>query len=160
MKVVDKLLISYALCALAVFAGIVYKSNTSRPYFLFSYDHPIIYANGITFFEGGSDAFKELHTIISHPLGFHNMKSIITSMDDREIFKKTYAVYFFDDSLFSAKIIEKDDDYTSEKEPDLTESHLIEYPQKEFFQVIFQDSGLCCYSSLLTDSVQCVKLIS
>lgn len=160
MKIVDKLLIGYACCALVVFAGIVYLSHTSRPDFLLSKSQPIIYADGITFFEGGSDAFKELHTIEQHPLGFHNMKSMISSIDDTEIFKKTYAVYFFNDSLFSVKIIEKDDDYTSEVEPDVTEAHLIEYPQEEFFQVIFQDKDLFCYSSLLTDSVQCVKLIS
>ncbi|PSW06822.1 hypothetical protein [Photobacterium lipolyticum] len=160
MRVADKLLISYAFCAFTVFIGIVYKSYTSRPDFLSVNDQPIVYAHGITFFEGGYDAFQELHTIDLHPLGFHTMRSSISSINDTEIFKKAYAVYFFNDSLFSAKIIDKDDDYTSDQEPDLTESHLIEYSQKEFFQIIFQDKELFCYSSMLTDSVQCVKLIT
>ncbi|RWX57542.1 hypothetical protein [Photobacterium chitinilyticum] len=160
MRVASKLLISYAICAFIVFVSIVYKSNNNRPDFLYGNDQPIIYADGITFFEGGYDAFKELHTIELHPLGFHTMRSSITSMNDMEIFKKAYSVYFFNDSLFSVKFTDKDDDYTSDQEPDLTESHLIEYPQKEFFQIVFQNKELFCYSSMLTDSVQCVKLIT
>ncbi|MDF2152830.1 hypothetical protein [Vibrio sp. CAU 1672] len=159
MRTVDKLLGGYAFCALAVFISMMYKIHTVRPDFLINNHQPIVHANGITFADGSYDAFKVLHTVKSHPLGYHKMSSLVTSVDDTEIFKMTYAVYFFNDVLFSAKIIEKDDNYTQEQEPDLTEAHMIEYPQEEHFQILFQDNELACYSSLLTDSVQCVKLI-
>lgn len=159
MKAVDKLLTGYALCALAVFIGIGYRSYDHCPFFLKSKAEPIVYAHGITFYKDGSEPFKELHTAKRNPLGFHQMKSTLLSRNSEKIFKKTYAVYFWTDTVFSAELIDKDEDYTSDQESDVTEAHLIEYPQQEFFQAVYQDNELFCYTSLLTDSVQCVKLI-
>ncbi|WP_275862783.1 hypothetical protein [Vibrio sp. CAU 1672] len=90
------------------------------------------------------------------------MKTTIMSIDEQETetLRKAYDVYFWGGEVFSIKLTSKDQGYTAEDEPDYTEAHLLEYPHEQFFQVIFQDSEVVCYSSLLINSVKCIKLFA
>ncbi|PSW06821.1 hypothetical protein [Photobacterium lipolyticum] len=160
MKNINKLLVGYAICASVVFVGILFKNHLSHPLFMMSNHDPIVYGHGIKFSENSVYRYRKFHTIEHGILGFHQMKTTIMSIDGQETLKKTYDVHFWDDEVFSIKLTSKDKDFTAEDEPDYSEAHILEYPQEQFFQIVFQDSELICYSSLLTSSVKCIKLFT
>lgn len=125
-----------------------------------SYFDPIVYGHGIKFSENSVYRYRKFHTIEHGMLGTHRMKTTIMSLDEQDTLKKSYDVHFWDDDVFSIKLTSKDKDYTAEDEPDYSEAHMLEYPQEQYFQIIFQDREVVCYSSLLTNSVKCIKLFT
>ncbi|MGF1717639.1 hypothetical protein L4D08_22510 [Photobacterium chitinilyticum] len=160
MKIINKFLVGYAICATVVLVGILFRNHLSHPLFMVGNHDPIVYGHGTKFSEHSVYRYRKLHTIEHGVLGLYQMKTTIMSIDEQKTFKKTYDVHFWDDEVFSIKLTSKDKDFTGEDEPDYSEAHILEYPQEQFFQIIFQDRELMCYSSLLTNSVKCIKLFT
>lgn len=160
MRKIYKLLACYAICAFVVLVGILINNVRNQPLFMKSSYDPIVYGHGIKFSDNSVYKYRKFHTIEHGMFGRHRMKTTIMSIDEPETLRKTYDVHFWDLDVFSIKLTSKDKHYTAEDEPDYSEAHMLEYPQDQFFQIIFQDSELFCYSSLLINSVKCIKLFT
>lgn len=149
----------YTLSTMSVLVLIaIYSLNVyHRPLFLEDKNNTMLFTRGGTYTTDIVEYYQELYTLDHKWHGFDDLHVTIKTEGAEKSLKVYYSVYFWGGGIFSSRYNQLNKEYTPLVEPDATEAHLIDEPIEQFFQILYQDRYIFCYTSWLTSNVQCVK---
>ncbi|MCC4860876.1 hypothetical protein [Vibrio splendidus] len=156
MNNVSKAIVFLVLANTLVITLISWINTLNHPPFLDGRNNTMLFSHGRTYTTFEVDSFKEVITVDHLWGGVHDAHCSLLSEGENKALNIYYSVYFWGADLFSTTNALRSANYTPSTELDFTEAHLIDNSSEQFFQTLYQDKYIFCYSSLLTGSVQCI----
>ncbi|MFA0406445.1 hypothetical protein [Vibrio sp. 10N.222.52.C12] len=156
MNNVSKAIVWLVLANTLIIALLSWMNNLNHPPFLDGRNNTMLFSRGRTYTKFEVDTFKEVITVEHRWGGVHDIHSSTLSEGENKALNVYYSVYFWGINLFSTTNVLRSSNYIPSTELDFAEAHLINDSSEQFFQTLYQDKYIFCYSSLLTSSVQCI----
>ncbi|CAK1698405.1 conserved hypothetical protein [Vibrio crassostreae] len=156
MNNVNKMIIFLFVVNALLITLISLLSVLNHPPFLDGRENTMLFSRGRTYTNLEAKSFKEVITFAHKFGGVHDLHSSMLSEGETKALNVYYSVYFFGKNLFSKTNTLGSKNYTHSTEPDLVKAHLMADSSEQFFQTLYQDRYTFCYSSLLTNRVQCL----
>lgn len=161
MKRVTKLfVICYIAISLILLIAIRHYNNYYSEAVLGDKVNQTIYSQKLVYHPNGIDRYKYMSTMSEMFLGLYDVESSLSGTSFSGVSHKVSSLLFLNNDIYSMKSRQQDHLTLDDNEHDFSEAHVSSHTHEEFYQVIYNQNGILCSTSITTDSVQCFKFIN